>query len=213
METKSRRKSLTSKPRKVRTRKSKSAVEDFTGYTTRKLRELVEQPYTDTGLEVNQEAAWDELCRRYDADSEVAIAEYLEAVEGEATSVEPNLASVGFDWDEAFESAAISEEGVTVELPEEQVSRILDAGFESVEEFFEECAKPSAPVEPVKPAKAPRKPRSKKVKVEAPAFDVMPPLPACAARMTPPAPPARCEIIPPPFNLYKKITSTFFFYC
>jgi hypothetical protein len=212
METKARRKSLTSKPRKVRTRKFKSAVEDFTGYTTRKLRDLVEQPFTDTGLEVNQEAAWDELCRRYDANSEVAIAEYLEAVEEEASPVEPNLASVGFDWDEAFESAAISEEGVTVELPEEQVARILDAGFESVEAFFEECAKPSTPVEPVKPAKAPRKPRSKKVKAQ-PTFDVMPPLPAYQPRMTPPAPPARCEIIPPPFNPYKKITSTFFFYC
>jgi predicted HicB family RNase H-like nuclease len=212
METKARRKSITSKPRKVRTRKSKTAVEDFSGYTTRKLRELVEQPYTDTGLEVNQEAAWEELCRRYDADSEVAIAEYLQAVEEESNPVEPNHAAIGFDWDEAFESAVMNEAGVTLELPEEQVARILDAGFESVEAFFEECAKPSNPVEPVKPAKAPRKPRSKKVKAQ-PAFDVMPPLPADAPVLMPPKAPARCEIIPPPFNPYKKITSTFFFSC
>jgi hypothetical protein len=67
---------LTATKRKVRTRKTKQVVETFDGYTNKKLMELIENPVTDTGLEVNREAAYDELMRRYDAMSDDMIREY-----------------------------------------------------------------------------------------------------------------------------------------
>ena len=91
-----------------------------------------------------------------------------------------------------------------------------------VESFFEELAKPEAPVspEPVKPTKRARKPRKAKVAKSEPvqsvdAYDVMPPLPKAVLLIPviPPRAPADCEIIPPPFNPYKKMTATFFFSC
>lgn len=69
-------KRLTAPKRKVRTRKTKQVVETFDGYTNKKLAELIENPVTDTGLEVNVEAAYDELMRRYDAMSDDLIRDY-----------------------------------------------------------------------------------------------------------------------------------------
>jgi hypothetical protein len=85
-------KSLTSTKRKVRTRKTKQVVETFDGYTTKKLQELVNNPVTDTGLEVNVDAAWDELMRRYDAMSDDLIREYTLSDRIEMVS-----SPVGFD--------------------------------------------------------------------------------------------------------------------
>lgn len=96
-----RKRSITEKTRKVRTRKSKQVVENFHGYTTKKLAELVEQPYTDTGLEVNQEAAREEYYRRLDAMSEDMIAEFI---------AEPKAyvaGSIGFDWQDDADAAPV----------------------------------------------------------------------------------------------------------
>lgn len=102
-----RKRKITDNPRKIRKRTDRTIVETFTGYTNKKLRELVEQPFTDTGLEVNQDAAFEELMVRYDAKSTDLIREFTREPSVQA------VGSIGFDWQDESEAAPV----VVVEAP------------------------------------------------------------------------------------------------
>lgn len=84
----------------MRAKAKRQVTESFKGYTNARLAQVVAEPHNpDTGLEVNQDAAFEELMRRYDAMSDDMIKDFIKPSKAKASSI-------GFD--DSFECQVIS---------------------------------------------------------------------------------------------------------